>query len=131
MTGPSLLIAAAIVAASVPGVSAMKWERRVLLICAPTKDDAAFIRQRRVVAGWTAGAEERDLTVVEIVGNTVMGARDPANSLRQRYGLPADAFSVILIGKDGGVKLRRTAPIPASTLEGTIDAMPMRRGGAR
>jgi len=34
---------------------------------------------------------------------------------------------VLLIGKDGGVKLRSKAPIAPRTLVETIDAMPMRQ----
>jgi hypothetical protein len=33
---------------------------------------------------------------------------------------------VLLVGKDGGVKLSSSSPLSASTLFGTIDAMPMR-----
>jgi hypothetical protein len=45
--------------------------------------------------------------------------------------LPTNAFAVILIGKDGEIKMRQARPIAAAALETTIDAMPMRRGGGR
>ena len=131
MIAPAILAAAAMLAASFPSISALRWERRILLVCAPSAEDPAFQQQRRIVASWQAGAKERDLIIVEIVGDKVVGASDRADALRIRYDLPTDAFAVMLIGKDGGTKLRRTEPIPAVTLEGTIDAMPMRRGGGR
>ena len=37
----------------------------------------------------------------------------------------------MLIGKDGGEKLRRSNPLPSRSLEETIDAMTMRRNGER
>ena len=37
-------------------------------------------------------------------------ADDTAADLRARYELRADQFTVILIGKDGGVKLREQYP---------------------
>ncbi len=120
----------AIALAASPSVAQMKWERRVLIVSAPAADDPALAEQRRVLAAWKSSAAARDLTVVEIVGNTVRGARDPAAALRRKYRLPA-TFTAILIGKDGGEKLRSAKPFPAAALEATIDAMPMRKAGQR
>ncbi|WP_019370404.1 DUF4174 domain-containing protein [Sphingomonas sp. HT-1] len=126
-----LLMTASLIAAASTSVAAMQWQKRVLLVSAPQANDPARAEQRRIVAGWKAGAVERDLAVVEIVGDRVLGASDAPAALRQRYGLSSAAFGVVLIGKDGGVKLRQTRPIPAAILEETIDAMPMRRAGKR
>jgi uncharacterized protein DUF4174 len=126
-----LLAAVPLMAASPGNIASMRWERRVLLLIAPTAQDAGLTAQRRVIAGWKAEGEARDLSIVEIVGGKVAGATDTGASLRRKYRLPADAFAVILIGKDGGEKLRSASPIPATVLEQTIDAMPMRRNGER
>ena len=120
----------AIVLAASPTVAQMKWERRILIVSAPAADDPALAEQRRVLAAWKSSAAARDLTVVEIVGDTVRGAGDPAAALRRKYHLPV-AFTAILIGKDGGEKLRSAKPFPAAALEATIDAMPMRKAGQR
>lgn len=48
-------------------------------------------------------------------------------ALRKRFHVRPDAFAVILVGKDGGEKMRSDKPIPWETLEATIDAMPMRQ----
>ena len=126
-----LLMTASLMAADPTSISAMKWEKRVLLVSAPDANDPSLNDQRRIIARWRAGAEERDITIVEVVGNKVAGASDSAATLRQRYRLPTASFAVVLIGKDGGGKLRGTRPISAAMLEETIDAMPMRRGGKR
>jgi hypothetical protein len=131
MITPKLLMIVSLMAAASTSISAMKWDKRVLLVSAPDAHDPSLDHQRRIIAGWRTGAEERDLAVVEVVGDRVAGASDLAATLRQRYRLPAAGFAVILIGKDGGAKLRETRPISAATLEETIDAMPMRRGGNR
>ncbi len=123
------LILAVALAAS-PTIAQMKWERRVLIVSAPTAEDPALAEQRRTLAAWKANAAARDLTVVEIVGDTVRGSSDPAVALRRKYHLPA-TFTAILIGKDGGEKLRSAKPFPAAALEATIDAMPMRQAGQR
>ncbi len=111
-------------------IAQMKWERRVLIVSAPTAEDPALAEQRRILVGWKTHAAARDLTVVEIVGDTVRGASDPAAALHRKYHLPT-TFTAILIGKDGGEKLRSAKPFPAATLEATIDAMPMRKAGQR
>ncbi|RMB54422.1 uncharacterized protein DUF4174 [Sphingomonas sp. PP-CE-3A-406] len=120
----------AVALAASPTVTQMKWERRVLIVSAPTAGDPALAEQRRILVGWKIHAAARDLTVVEIVGDTVRGASDPAAALRRKYHLPA-TFTAVLIGKDGGEKLRSAKPFPAAALEATIDAMPMRQAGQR
>ena len=120
----------AVALAASPSIAQIKWERRVLIVSAPTAADPALAEQRRILAGWKTSAAARDLTIVEVVGDQVRGASDPAASLRRKYRLPA-AFTAILIGKDGGEKLRSAKPFPAAGLEETIDAMPMRRAGQR
>ncbi|WP_375404781.1 DUF4174 domain-containing protein [uncultured Sphingomonas sp.] len=126
-----LLMTAFLMVTTSTNISAMKWEKRVLLVSAPDANDPSLNDQRRIIARWRAGAKERDLAIVEVVGNKVAGASDPATTLRQRYRLPTAGFTVVLIGKDGGSKLRGTRPISAAILEETIDAMPMRRGSKR
>lgn len=108
-------------------VSAMQWQQRPLLIFSAT-GDARLIAQREAVAH---GYAERDIHIVTIVGDAVAGAADSAAALRRRYHIEPGAFTVILIGKDGGEKLRSAAPLPADRLFATIDAMPMRRDEMR
>jgi hypothetical protein len=123
-----ILLAVALAAS--PAIAQMKWERRVLIVAAPSADDALLSKQRRVLGNWKANGDARDLTIVEVVGDQVRGASDSAATIRRKYRLPA-AFTAILIGKDGGEKLRSAKPFPAAALEATIDAMPMRKAGQR
>ncbi len=123
-----LLLAVALAAS--PTLAQMKWERRVLIVAAASGENAALAEQRRIVADWKANSDDRDLTVVEVIGDRVSGAGDTAASIRRKYRLRAP-FTAILIGKDGGEKLRSAKPFPAAVLEQTIDAMPMRRTGQR
>jgi hypothetical protein len=126
---PMHILLAVALAAS-PSIAQMRWERRVLIVAAPSAEDASLAEQRRVLAGWKAKGDDRDLTIVEIVGDQVRGASDSAATIRRKYRLPA-TFTAILIGKDGGEKLRSAKPFPAAALEATIDAMPMRKAGQR
>jgi hypothetical protein len=98
--------------------------------CRPAAEDASFAEQRRILADWKAEGDSRDLIIVEVVGNKVRGTNDSAATIRRKFHLPA-TFTAILIGKDGGEKLRSAKPFPAAVLETTIDAMPMRKAGQR
>ncbi len=122
------LLAAALAAS--PTLAQMRWERRVLILAAPSPQDPALAEQRRILGNWTEKRDERDLTIVEVIGGQVRGAGDTAPALRRKFALPA-GFTAILIGKDGGEKLRSAKPFPTALLEQTIDAMPMRRAGQR
>jgi hypothetical protein len=129
-----MLLHAAVSAAPLavgPSVAAMQWEQRVVLISAPAANDSSLAAQRAVFAGMGDATTERDLRLVEIVGEAVIGAADTAAALRRDYRLPDKGFAVVLLGKDGGVKLRATAPLSAARLMGVIDAMPMRRSERR
>lgn len=99
----------------------LRWNSRVVLALAPTRDDPGLTAQRRLFAALGAEARQRDLTLVEATGDTPDGA-----ALRRRFGVGA-GFVAILLGKDGGEKLRSHGPLGREALLPLIDAMPMRR----
>ena len=103
---------------------------RVLLIYAPTADDAELRRQDAVLDGQASGLKAREVVVLRALGPAAPGPQAEAigaAEVRAAAGLPADRFGVALVGKDGGVKLRRRHPISTDELFRIIDAMPMRR----
>jgi len=109
-------------AATAGPLDAYRWRSRVLVLSAPDAADADLRAQRVALASLRSGAAERDLVVLEAIGD---GAE--ARRLRAQLSLPAGEFRAVLVGKDGGAKLEAAAPIPPQTLFATIDAMPMRR----
>ncbi|MBT9391673.1 DUF4174 domain-containing protein [Hymenobacter sp. NST-14] len=100
------------------------WRQRVLLICAPSAADASLLAQRNLLESAAAGLRERDLLVRELVLPELPA---PDRAYLRRLGVKTDAFQVLLLGKDGGLKRRDTQPVAPQTLFSTIDAMPMRR----
>ena len=136
MRVPSLMALAATMAlscgaATPPGIDALRWKRRVVLVSAPTADDPRLLDQRRALADWGQAAEDRDVTTIQIVGPVVEGVGDRADDLRRRFALPFGRFTVVLIGKDGHVAVRSNEPVGGADLTRVIDAMPMRRAGHR
>ncbi len=118
-------------AAAPSGIDAIRWKRRVILVSAPASDDPRLLDQRRLLANWRQAAEDRDVTIVQIVGAAVEGLDGKADDLRERFSLPPSQFTVVLIGKDGHVAFRSREPVGGADLTRTIDAMPMRRAGQR
>lgn len=125
-------------AADANTLRAYVWENRPLLVFAPSDGHTALKQQRAIVAAQSGGFKDRDMVVIEIVADRVRSrfGRRPmvsAHGLRSRYDINKDAFSVVLVGKDGGQKLKRSKPVSALALFGLIDSMPMRqremRGG--
>lgn len=98
--------------------------RRIVLIVAEPGDRQAE-RQARLLQGQAAAMAERDVSVVRL-------DHKRAAALRPGLGLsPGTTFEVLLLGKDGGVKLRRRQPVQPVLLERIIDAMPMRQSEMR
>ncbi len=106
-------------------LAAYRWKNRVLLVFAPRTDAPALAEQRRFIEGEKAGFRERDLVVLELTDGT------KADALRRQFNVRPDDFTVILIGKDGGGKLRKTASVTPKELFELIDSMPMRQREAR
>ncbi len=107
--------------ASEDPLARFRWQSRVVVALAPARGDPALLAQRRLFAALGADGRERDLVLVEATGDTPEGA-----ALRRRFGAVA-GFEAILVGKDGGEKLRSPAPLDRDALLPLIDAMPMRR----
>jgi len=115
-----IALAAALVLAlpaAAADLGALRWEKRPILVFAPSADDPRLAEQlARFEAAEAALAERR---------NTVIVDTEPGSALRRRFD-PA-GFTVILVGLDGGEKFRRDGIVAVETLNARIDAMPMRR----
>lgn len=110
---------------------------RPLLIFAGASDPRVQ-QQYRELANNTAGVQDRQIRPVFVTATqlqpdapvptgTVSATVPEQAILRSQFHVPANTFAVVLIGKDGGEKLRSSTPIPFTTLAHTIDAMPMRQ----
>lgn len=113
-------------------LSRYRWQNRLLLVFAPVTQDPRLAAQRLRVSEDSRGFRDRDLVVIEIVARSVWIAGERVRwldsfALRSLFEIEENEFATVLIGKDGGQKLRRDGLMPTSLLFATIDAMPMRR----
>lgn len=96
-----------------------RWSKRPILIFASSGEDAAYGRQVAILKSDLPGLVERDIVVLSDIDSRDVG------DLRE--ALQIEGFEVVLIGKDGGVKLRSKTPVDLNQLFARIDAMPMRQ----
>jgi hypothetical protein len=110
-----------------------KGENRLLIVFAPQIIDDRYDRQMQDMLANRVEVRERDLKTVEVIGVEpvrVDALTEPdidAVDLRERFDVGEDQFKVLLVGKDGTVKMTADEPVPASRLFEKIDAMPMRQ----
>lgn len=117
-------------------LSEFKWKNRLLLIFATGSNDRELMEQRRMLLARQSGTLERDLMIIEVVAGTatVLSQSEKkldADALRRQFQVQPESFTVVLIGKDGGAKLEKNAPVELRDLFSTIDAMPMRQSEMR
>ncbi|WP_138470160.1 DUF4174 domain-containing protein [Poseidonocella sp. HB161398] len=105
--------------ASEAALERYRGDSRPILVFAP---DAADPRYQAQIEALEAAAEElaeRDMVV--------LADTDPAAGSELRRGIGAEDAALLLVGKDGGVKLRAAAPVSAQEIIDLVDGMPMRR----
>jgi len=110
----------------------LRWERRPLLVFAPSAEAPLALELRGALGRADMGLFDRDMIVIEVYGDDSAradGAALPSGTvarLRERFEVAAAEELVLLLGKDGGEKLRTTSP-DLDAIFSLIDTMPMRR----
>ena len=118
---------AAVAPAPAPRLDQQRGLHRVVLVFAPSAEDARLRYQLSELHRLTRAADTRDLLQVTVAGDRVEGASDASASLRERFHVVLGGYRTFLIGKDGHRALTSSSPIPAEEIARAIDAMPMRR----
>lgn len=109
-----------------------RWKNRIIIISAPT-ENMALRNQIFSLNEAKDEMQDRDLKILQLINGS--GHLDNLDSLdeasvqiiRKKHGIKEDEFELLLIGKDGTVKLRRNAYVSPQILFDLIDSMPMRR----
>lgn len=109
-----------------------RWERRPLLVFSPTDNDPRLVETLSRIEASRCDFAGRDMVlgVVLTEGTSTLDGHgisaDESQQLMNQYAVGADAFTVLLIGKDGGEKLRVDEVPDLQTIYAVIDGMPMR-----
>lgn len=97
----------------------LQWVARPVVVFANSPNDPAFVDQMAELADDLPPLIERD--VILIIDT------DPATPSALRTKLRPRGFMLVLMGKDGEVKLRKPLPWTVRELSRSIDKMPMRQ----
>jgi hypothetical protein len=110
-----------------------QWTHRLILLFTPSLAEAEYLELKEDLSSQNDEIIDRDLLVFHILegietrlGSSLLpiGAGD---SLRKKFGVKSGRFTVLLIGKDGEVKLRREDNVELAEIFSLIDTMPMRQ----
>jgi len=100
-------------------LSQYTWTQRPVVVFAESPNDPNFIEQMELLEEGMDALEERDVVILTDT--------DPTEQSALRTELRPRGFVIVLVGKDGEVKLRKASPWDVRELSRVIDKMPLRQ----
>ncbi len=126
----ALVLTAQTTVSATASLDALQWSKRALVVFSPSRSDDRARSFDAMLSAASCEIEDRDLTVIRVASQHA--AADPeAQRLRMRFDVEPHDFRIVLIGKDGGEKLRLDEVPELSSIFALIDGMPMRRAEMR
>lgn len=122
-----------IINANAQKLSSHRWNDRLVIIMANDQSNPTLKDQILELEKSETGLEERRITVYRVLPDKYqIGLEDgkPCETSGNIYEIMKETnadFEIVLIGLDGGIKLRRSELLKADELFGIIDQMPMRQ----
>ncbi|APX10985.1 DUF4174 domain-containing protein [Tateyamaria omphalii] len=107
------------VTGNVPDLSELVWEKRPIIVFADSPNDPNFGQQMEFLEARAEDLAERDVVVLTDT--------DPSVDSDLRLQFRPRGFMLVLVGKDGGVKLRKPFPWDVREITRSIDKMPIRQ----
>lgn len=104
--------------ATAQDLSEYLWLKRPLVIFADTPNNPHFIRQMELLLEDPQSLLDRDVVILTDA--------DPKSRSPLREKLRPRGFSLVLVGKDGKVKLRKPRPWTVREISRAIDNFPLR-----
>lgn len=112
-------------------IESYKWEKRVLLIFSDAKNNKKLQQQIEILSKDKKGLKERKLKIYQFSENqftTDFSTVWLSSALKtEKYKRKSEHFKVVLIGLDGGIKLKQNDLLSLEKLVTMIDGMPMRK----
>lgn len=95
------------------------WTSRPIVVFSDTPEDPAFRQQMQMLRSRPEFLAERDVVVITDA--------DPAAGSTWRRSMHPRGFSLVIMDKDGQVKLRKPLPWDVREISRAIDKFPLRR----
>ena len=108
-----------------------QWKNRVLIVSTNNEKGIEFQKQINLLENLDQELKERKLIVYQISDNkyklNFTESYKLLNSSSKKYVSTKDGLQILLIGLDGGIKLKQNSILTAEKLFAIIDGMPMRK----
>ena len=95
------------------------WTKRPVVVFSDSDADPRYVDQLELLMAGLAELEDRDVVVLTDT--------DPSAKSALRLKLRPRGFMLVIMGLDGGVKLRKPFPWDVREISRSIDKMPLRR----
>ena len=95
------------------------WKKRPIVVFADSPNDPLFEEQMELLLSRPDALRTRDVVILTDT--------DPSARSELRQKLRPRGFMMVLIGKDGGIKLRKPFPWDVREISRSIDKMPIRQ----
>ena len=105
-----------------------QWKNRIVLVFSGDQTEGAL--QIEALKEFEDECLDRDLLLLGVGDDVVSPSYNEkldAQILRSRFDIKDGEFHLLLIGKDGGVKLKQTSFTEPKVIFSLIDSMPMRQ----
>lgn len=118
-------------------LSDYRWNNRLLIISNPLNNLEKETEQLELLGSLDQDFKERKILVIKLTKHnyTVLNSNVTTSTLDPKgiegLTLSEKEFSILLIGLDGGIKLRQNQSIKRNELFAIIDGMPMRQSELR
>jgi hypothetical protein len=111
---------------------------RPLLVFSPNATDPRLIKQQSALDAAADDMMDRFVLFLPLAAKAegynppldtpyMLLERKEVAAIRDRFRIPDNRFTVLLLNEDGRIKLRSSEPVPIKRLNSLIDAMPNRK----
>lgn len=112
-------------------IDSFKWKNRIVLLKDSNFNSVKLQEQLKALQSNLEKLHDRDILIFVLTDEAVFDTLKSKTKLQplliiEEFGLK-DFQGLILIGKDGGLKLKDSFVVSPSTICNLIDSMPMRR----
>lgn len=117
-------------------LSEHRWKDRLVLLLTDDLNNSELRKQQQALTGLKQELKDRKIVIYTVTPEFLYTSlkekkKNHNYTLYRKYKKGKASFQVVLLGLDGGVKLRENRAVESEELFGLIDRMPMRRAELR
>ena len=90
-------------------LNSFQWSHRLIFVLAPDETHPDLVQQQQALEKWPDELQDRELKYWIVTPQSIHGESldVPSTQIFDYFKVKEDTFAVFLIGKDGGIKMRK------------------------